>query len=93
VRTSVSRGSGDFSCVRPLVGTILSGVSNEAASALAKKRWKNTTAAERSEIASALGKASNAALTAEQRSERARNAVNARWARKKRAKKTAKQKK
>jgi hypothetical protein len=48
--------------------------------ALARLRWQDKTAAERSAHCAAMGRASRDAKTSEQRSEAARKAARARWA-------------
>jgi hypothetical protein len=58
-----------------------------AAVALGKKRWKGKTAEEKSAHVQMMHDQRQTKTTAEQRSESARKAVNARWAKVKKAKK------
>jgi hypothetical protein len=55
----------------------------KAAQEMARKRWKSTSKAERTEIAQALNAARQKATTPKQRSEIARAAAAARWGKKK----------
>ena len=64
----------------------------KAAQDLARKRWQDTTAEERSEHAMMMADARQEAMTPEERKASARNAAQARWAKKKGAKKAAKKK-
>lgn len=60
---------------------------NQAAAALAKRRWKGVSKAEKSEVGRKLAKASADALTTEQKKERARHAARVRWSKPRKSKK------
>jgi hypothetical protein len=61
---------------------------NPAAVELGKQRWKGVPKAERSEFARKLNDAKMTSMTPEQRSEIARKAVLARWAKKRKGPKS-----